>query len=161
MDYFVAKFVPGTTGHFVFKTHVSNQPGEHWLSVSASTQLISYLDSYGQHLSTYGDVYATLRKESNCSGRRLEWNRIMLQGPLSTVCGDYCVLFCIAKAKGWTMKEIVTVLTSQQDPHTRDHTVRLNLKRKYPTLMRRFLTKRSVGSGRDSVHIPGANIDLA
>ena len=72
---------------FVCNTHESDQPGEHWVAM--------YVDELGDYLDPYGQkpqhTEFTNFMNKHCS----KWspNYHILQSPISTVCGQYCVAF--------------------------------------------------------------------
>ena len=72
---------------FVCNTHDSDQPGEHWVAM--------YVDEIGDYFDPYGQkpqhAEFTNFMNEHCS----QWssNDHILQSPISTVCGQYCVAF--------------------------------------------------------------------
>ena len=138
------------SGLFVFNTHWEHQPGEHWIAVSAlPNRDVEYFDSYGFPPHIYPGVHAALREH----GRQLQWNSTALQGLFSTVCGDYCVLFLLLSARGWTLADFVTRMAEVPDPESRDHAVRSLVKRLYGELV-----TYEPGDGADAVHILGSGL---
>lgn len=68
-------------------TDTSNLPGEHWLAVYISNERINVFDSFGFY---YPDMLVTQLERIN---RPIVYNRIQYQDPLSTVCGQFCLLW--------------------------------------------------------------------
>ena len=138
------------TGLFVFNTHPEHLPGEHWIAVSALPgQAVEYFDSYGFPPHLYPGVFEALKSH----GTALRWNSTALQGLLSTVCGDYCVLFLLCVARGWALDDFVRRLAAIPDPESRDHTVRSLMKTHYGDSL--TLEK---GDGIDDVHVRGSGL---
>ena len=137
-------------GLFVFNTHLEHLPGEHWVAVSALPgQTVEYFDSYGFPPHLYPGVLKALRSH----GENLRWNSTPLQGLLSTVCGDYCVLFLLCVARGWTLSEFVDRLAAIPEPESRDHAVRSLIKARYGDAL--TLEK---GDGVVDVHVRGSGL---
>ena len=105
---------------YVFNTHPSLKPGEHWIAVVTRGRVAYYFDSFGRH----PDVYAALANEFRLQCRRVYYNNTLLQNLSSTACGDYCVLFCLLSARGWSLQRFVNWLSSFDLSETRDHTLR-------------------------------------
>ena len=139
--------VPGEGEWFyVFNTEYSGQGGEHWIAVRVDEKRVDFFDSYAQHPSVYPDVSRAMA----VTGRKLSWNTSPVQGVMSTVCGDYCVLFCLLAARGWSMKSVGERLMTVEDSHERDHIVRLHLTETFGP----YITAADDLVGRDGVHVP-------
>jgi hypothetical protein len=79
---------------FVINSERLHEPGEHWVAVYyKSPNNGEYFDSYGGSPPALGFTKARL------PGIR-RWNRIKLQSMHSGVCGHYCVLFVVSRARG-------------------------------------------------------------
>ena len=132
-------------GLYVVNTDYSFQPGEHWVAIALNHNSSStYFDSYGFPPTMYPDIYNTI--VANTKNGKILWNKIRLQGPLSTVCGDYCVLFCLLYARGWSSQDFSSRMVKIPDAESRDHAVRaLTL-----DLYKYFYSPR--GEGLDGVH---------
>ena len=78
---------------FVCNTHDSNQPGEHWVAMYVD-ELGDYFDPYGQN--PQHTEFANFMNK-HCS----KWspNDHILQSPISTVCGQYCVAFLMFRCR--------------------------------------------------------------
>ena len=68
-DTFVRIINEGQTGLFVFNTHDSEQPGEHWIAVKLGDTSSDFFDSYGRHPEVCDDVARALRARGT-----LRWN---------------------------------------------------------------------------------------
>ena len=119
-DEFILEFKSNPYGHFIFNTHNSNEPGEHWISVYRKGNHIIYFDSFAFPLHKYPDVYQTISTIKNC---RLVWNKETLQGITTTTCGDYSILFCLLVACGWSLKKFVKRMLQISGFEKRDHTI--------------------------------------
>ena len=117
----------GDDGYYVVNTAVSSSSGEHWLMVRKRGARVDFFDSYGNHPSMFGGVYATIRGDET----RLVYNDRALQGPTTTVCGDYCTLLCLTMSRGWSMERFARTLGSVSDSERRDHAVRRFMLRNY------------------------------
>lgn len=53
----------------------------------------------------------------------MENNSFCLQGPSTTACGDYCVLFCLLISRGWSEQKIINSLAILPGFEARDHAV--------------------------------------
>jgi hypothetical protein len=144
-DVFIATVGNGKRGVFVLNADTSSQPGSHWLSVVTTPTETLFFDSYGFP----PDVYGGIRESLILIGKLIEWNRIPLQGPLSTVCGDYCVTFCLLLSRGWGMKDFTSRMEKIPDAEDRDHAVRAMLISAYGS---------KLVSGYYGVHIPGSGL---
>ena len=113
----------GGYGLYVFNTHYSDQPGEHWLAAFYTKKNIEVFDSFGRSLkSLVPDVWKKF--DSLFKRKDIYWNKQRVQGITTNTCGDYCVLFSLLLARGWQMKDIVDVLLQIKDNEIRDHAVR-------------------------------------
>lgn len=80
-----------------------DEPGSHWVAIFINKkQEIEFFDSYGML-----PIYSSIRtKLNNTFGKtRPTFNLIRFQGN-STVCGQYCLLYLLLKARGFTLKDI-------------------------------------------------------
>lgn len=89
-------------GVYVCNTHPSSMPGEHWVVICITKENIGhYFDSFG---------LPPMKKEfRDFLARTRQWtfNKKPIQHPLSTVCGHYCVLYCINFAKNRTLDDFL------------------------------------------------------
>lgn len=142
---------------FVFNTQSSSRSGEHWMAAHLSVGRCYYFDSYGRPPTHYPDLYYALRTRFT----NVESNPIRLQGPTTTTCGDYCVLFCLLVARGWSEQRFVNRLALLPGFEARDHAIRETLlsmygadsyhtlRRVYPDLV-----------GQHNIHIKPALLSL-
>ena len=90
----------------VCNTHNADQPGEHWVAM--------YVDEVGDYFDPYGQapqhVEFTNFMNEHCS----EWsaNERTLHSPLSTVCGQYCVVFLMLRCRNVPMHAFSRLFTT-------------------------------------------------
>lgn len=89
---FLPKKVPTRPFYLVINTSASNEgPGEHWVCMyvpAKSSQSIEYFDSFG--LPALNKHFRKFIK-NNCT--HYIYNKVQLQSNISTVCGEFCVVF--------------------------------------------------------------------
>ena len=91
---------------FVCNTHDGDQPGEHWIAI--------YVDVFGDYFDPYGQqpehVEFTNFMNEHCS----EWspNDRVLQSPISTVCGHYCIAFLMFRCRKVSMHDFTSLFTT-------------------------------------------------
>jgi hypothetical protein len=78
---------------YVINSDRASGPGIHWISLYVDERNHAYLfDSYGNSPVFYGlDTYLN----DNC--KSWSFNRNILQSPLTSICGAYCVYFVMMK----------------------------------------------------------------
>ncbi len=88
---------------YVFNTEPSHMKGEHWIAVylESPTGRAEHFDSYGTH--PHGNIYDFLHRHS----KRILYNHKWIQGPLTRVCGQYCIYYLHFRGLGWSLEEIV------------------------------------------------------
>ena len=88
---------------YVVNSHTSSKPGEHWLGIFFDKQgQGEFFDSYGLHPAFNG--FATLMNQNS-----KEWiyNKT-LQSLFSTVCGHFCIYYILFRARGLSMRTIIS-----------------------------------------------------
>ena len=85
----------------------SDSKGSHWVAVEIdNTKKESYyFDSYGI-IPIFADMFYALL---NVSGR-FQYNMTPLQSIDTIVCGHYCVLYCLLRARGYAFNDVITIL---------------------------------------------------
>ena len=95
----------------------SHQPGSHWIAVnitdSGSTE---YFDSYGDTVQNI--LIDTKLKQMG----RIKRSKHVLQG-ISTVCGQYCLIFLLMRARNYSYKNILSKLKQVDSSRERDFIV--------------------------------------
>ena len=87
-------------GSCVVNTAPSTEKSGHWVALFVTDSTVEYFDSYG------GKPLPSLAQR----WKRKMWisNPIPLQSPLSAVCGHYCIYYLLHRARGFSMRSIVT-----------------------------------------------------
>jgi len=92
------------TGTIIVNTDPHTEPGTHWQAIHfLNPHRFSsgyFFDSYGRcpHIPGILDFI-----QRHCTVR--QYNRTQLQGPKTTVCGEYCCLFALYMDRGYTPKQ--------------------------------------------------------
>jgi len=89
-------------------------PGSHWVAICFSDSgCTKYFESYGLPSFKY-EIMAYLQRHS------ISWtfNRHRLQGLTSNVCGNYCCLYTLHRARGISMMSFVNVFYLLATPAT-------------------------------------------
>jgi hypothetical protein len=143
-----------STSIYVFNTHNSSQPGEHWMLFAQRCGIGYYFDSYGRPPSHYPDVSQAL---TILPAKPIFWNDQQLQGLTTTVCGDYCVLVALLFSRGWTFDRILARFSNYNSFEERDHAVRATIIALYnKSSISSLRTKRSDVTGRHKLHVKSA-----
>lgn len=117
-----------------------SKPGTHWLAISIDAEgRGEFFDSYG--LKPYIPGH---RRFLNRMCKSWKYNNFDLQALRSTVCGQYCVMYLLFKAHGYTLHDFVTQFFSD-DCNNNDRVVANMFKRysKKITLCKDFSAKRN------------------
>ena len=124
---------------FVCNLDKSNEPGSHWVVIeyNKNSGKTMYFDPYG-FPPIHQDIINKLFKESTS----LSWSDIQLQETNTTVCGQYCTIYCLLRARGSTSTQILDLLYCDGliSNDTRDHLIYNFLKSLYPTKLSNFQT---------------------
>ena len=56
------------------------------------------------------------------NSNKISWNFVPLQGPFSSVCGQYCLFYLLHRSRKWTMQEICGFFT-RDDKNSNDFLV--------------------------------------
>lgn len=91
----------------VCNTSTSDSPGTHWVVICIDKHRNGeFFDSFGMHPAVYG--------LENGMSNADEWffNDYRLQHPSSVVCGYYTIAYCMAKIKGVSMVDFLSIFTS-------------------------------------------------
>ena len=80
-----------------------HEPGSHWVAVYASENNdMQYFDSYGRPPTLYSIINFLKR-----AGGRWTYNEVCLQNPLTTVCGQYCLVYLWMKSRNHNLRDFV------------------------------------------------------
>lgn len=105
---------------YVFNTQPREKPGEHWMALAIRDRRAYYFDSFGRHPGAYPHLALKLRHLF----AEIYWNRHPFQSLTTTACGDYCVLYGLLFARGFSLQRYADWLYSMGSPDIRDHSLR-------------------------------------
>jgi hypothetical protein len=94
-------------GAYIANTDTASQPGQHWVAFYCDElNKLEVFDSYGYNPAIYSPFLKNwigndFLIQSNCK----------LQGPDSTVCGQYCMFFVLLRCHGISYQDIISALT--------------------------------------------------
>lgn len=90
----------------VINTAVSSHPGEHWIAIYIPKygKYIEMFDSYGRFFS---NNFITKFIQINSKKKIILFNSIQLQGPFSSVCGQYCCVYGYFRSREKTMDKFL------------------------------------------------------
>jgi len=102
------------TGTIIVNTDPHTEPGLHWQSIYFKNPHCTsngyFFDSYGRYPFIPSIQYFIRR---HCTV--WQYNRTQLQGPTTTVCGEYCCLFTLYMDRGYTPQQLVGCLLLNAD----------------------------------------------
>jgi hypothetical protein len=92
------------TGTVIVNTDPHTEKGSHWQAIHFQTRSSRcyFFDSYGRHPHVSA-IHDFIRRNSVV----WQYNTVQLQGPTSTVCGEYCCLFALYMDKGYSPQQFV------------------------------------------------------
>ena len=90
---------------FIANTDPSTEPGTHWVSFYfPSCDKGEFFDSYGYPPEYYGEPFRSYNVETINSHKLLSsW---------SEVCGHYCIFYLYHRSRGYSMRKIVNMFSS-------------------------------------------------
>ncbi|MCP3681362.1 MAG: hypothetical protein GY861_01610 [bacterium] len=95
----------------VANTDVSSGEGKHWVAFYIDKDRSGiYFDSYGNPPQLQS--FKTFLKR-NC--RDWTHNKKLLQGPITSTCGQYCIYFLVHIARGYSMSDIQNAFEGYED----------------------------------------------
>ena len=107
------------TGTIIVNTDPHTEPGTHWQAIHFHTPTASlaviFSDSYGR----YPHIPGILDCIRHCTV--WQYNKRQLQGPTTTVCGEYCCLFALYMDRGNTPKQFGGLFAAASDADQRIH----------------------------------------
>jgi hypothetical protein len=97
----------------------STKPGTHWMALYFTVdRRCEFFDSLGRQPHAYGYDFNAYTTQLRCG----VWQRMeQIQGALSNVCGQYCVLFIACRCHGFSVGEVSRMFS----PFTREANDRL------------------------------------
>ena len=113
----------------------SYQYGSHWVALYMTST------GAGEYFDSYGGLVKNIQIEKKLKGiRRITRNTTMLQG-ISTVCGQYCLIFLLMRARSYSFRDIISKLCFTDSSKERDYIVNQLINKMYfPSI----LSKRTV-----------------
>lgn len=130
-DYFISEKVR-LPGSYIVNTDKSTQPGKHWVAIYLTGEgTAEYFDSYG-----LPPLQADVRAKLTLCSDKIKYNDYQLQGTTTTVCGHYCLLYCLMRARGCSFEEVLRVFRPELSTETRDHLIASFVKSEYEGVLR-------------------------
>ncbi len=96
----------------IANTDPDDKPGKHWCAFYIDLNgKAEFFDSYGfsPKLKPFKNF---LVKNSKTD---FIWNTTPLQGPFSSVCGQYCLFYLLHRCRNWSMDEICSFFTNDKN----------------------------------------------
>jgi len=94
-------------GIYIANTDVASQPGQHWVAFYCEKpDTTEVFDSYGYNPAVYSLFLKTWIGDDY-----IVQNSCRLQGPDSTVCGQYCIFYTLLRCHGYRYEDVISVLT--------------------------------------------------
>lgn len=125
--------------HFVCNLDNSDQPGSHWIVVDFNklNGKTFYFDPIGMP-----PIHEDLFRKLSLDSTLFTWNSTQFQQIASTVCGQYCVIYCLLKARNFSSPQIIDLLHGDGliSNDQRDHIVHKFIKSIYPVTLKHFDT---------------------
>ena len=100
-----------TRGLYVVNTDDSSRPGMHWVALCITGKEVEFFDSYGLP----PDLYPNIADALNILRIPKVYNATRIQQPLTDVCGQYCIAYCYASARGFDLDTIVSYWKKKTD----------------------------------------------
>lgn len=98
---------------FVCNSEASRLPGEHWFVMCFDGKdEAECFDSLGEEPGMYDERYEDFLNR-HC--RKWTFNAVPVQSYDSSACGHYCVVYCLCKANGHSMEDILFLMLAVGD----------------------------------------------
>lgn len=123
-DFFFHQTVRPGPQFFVVNTAVHSRPGTHWIALYFEGRHCIFYDPLGLKPDLYVDLFYFIRKNSVS----YTYNDKLLQSVTGEACGKYVLHFCLAKGRGKSLCQIVSLFKKNNGLYN-DHVVNLWLKR--------------------------------
>lgn len=116
----IPKIIGKRPSLIVVNTDKSDESGTHWLAIYLSSKdKGEFFDSYGRK-PTQKEILNFFKRNHIKS---VFYNKTQLQGYLSEVCGQYCCVYLLSKAKNWTLKRFLKLFHQNENAHENDKLV--------------------------------------
>lgn len=89
-------------GIFIVNDEIQTKPGNHWILIIQQADKVIFFDSFARPAESY-----RIKDKLYEMNRTLVMNRIQLQNPFSTVCGQYCIYFAYQISRGKKLNDIL------------------------------------------------------
>ena len=97
---------------YIVNTDESHLPGKHWIALwFESPTYGEFFDSFGNEPAFYHNDFKEILR---LSVRNYIYNDVVLQSSDSNTCGMYAVLYIILKAKGYSLRNIQQLFTTDK-----------------------------------------------
>ena len=120
--------------HIVCNLDHRKDPGSHWIliEINHSKKEIFYFDSYGLP-PFFNDLISSLHS-TNYS---IVWNKFQFQSFSTTVCGQYCIIFCLLRSRNYSIHSITSLVAydNKLSNDDRDHIVYIFIKKLFPDIL--------------------------
>ena len=126
--------------HYIVNLDESDSPGSHWIAVEydKNTRNVTYFDSYALGPSLSSDIEDKFIKEA----KTITYNFTPLQmaSAPSSVCGQYCILFCLLRARNFSLAKVsqLLLITPDTTRHQRDHIIDQTVRKHFPSLLQSY-----------------------
>lgn len=133
---------------YVLNTDKSTEPGSHWVCVVFQPhEKPVYFDSYG--------LKPFVSSIESFLGLDYDFNSTQLQHPLSTTCGEWCILFILCYLSGHSLKCILNLFENSPDLLLNDYAVnkfvnKISGKRRH-VINKKFLREQIARSMRENL----------
>lgn len=96
---------------FIVNTDKASRPGEHWVAfLLLRDGRLEFFDSYGLQLSDYHNIASHMVPAMPAVTKH---NSVCLQSLDTSSCGQYCILYIYARARGATFTSFVNALRAK------------------------------------------------
>jgi hypothetical protein len=122
-----------TTELFICNLDDCDEPGSHWTVVERHRGNVFYFDSYGMP-PIHDNLTAKLIDMTRST---ITWNNTQLQELDTNVCGQYCILYCLLRARKFTPLDIVNTLhhNDKLSTHQRDHIIATAINQRFADIL--------------------------
>lgn len=115
-DHFISEDLHNSSS-YIINTDKSTQAGTHWLAIWITAEGdIEYFDSYG-----LPPLHLDIHNKISSFTTAVRYNDCPLQGLTTTVCGQYCLLFLLMRARGCSFDSVVQSFKPNLPSEIRDH----------------------------------------
>ena len=117
---------------FICNLDNCSEPGSHWIVIEQHQRDVFYFDSFGLP-PIHPDLTSKL---IDMTRSNITWNKTQLQDN-TNVCGQYCIIYCLLRARKFSFEDIVNTLhhNDQLSNHLRDHVVATIINQRFGTLL--------------------------